>query len=167
MRIVSPPKIAKPQPSRIATVTALRNGLARSLAAAISSRCCREGPATAGEARGTDATVKDDAGIDEISVLGVCTLTFRAPDHAAPLVCHCAAAYYQPAMSDVASAGAASAGLERPLELPELPARQSEHGGIKLLVVLSAPVFAEHLLHVGVGVTDTWLANHLIWDGRT
>jgi putative MATE family efflux protein len=91
-------------------------------------------------------------------------LTFPLAAHPPSLVRPRAAAYYHPAMSDVASAGAASAGLERPLEIHELPARQSKRELFKLLVVLSAPVFAEHLLHVGVGVTDTWLANHLVWD---
>src|SRR5688572_29064506 len=33
---------------------------------------------------------------------------------------------------------------------------------MRLLVTLSLPVFAEHLLHVFVGWTDTYLANHLV-----
>jgi putative MATE family efflux protein len=30
------------------------------------------------------------------------------------------------------------------------------------LLLLSAPVLAEHVLHIGVGLTDTYLANHLV-----
>jgi len=35
---------------------------------------------------------------------------------------------------------------------------------LRQLLLLSAPVFAEHFLHIGVGITDTWLANHLVSD---
>jgi putative MATE family efflux protein len=65
-------------------------------------------------------------------------------------------------MSDAASAQPA-----RPVEsarvLEYAPSRARIGSLLGKLTLLAAPVFAEHLLHVFVGWTDTYLANHLVW----
>jgi putative MATE family efflux protein len=35
---------------------------------------------------------------------------------------------------------------------------------LKQLLILALPVLSEHVLHIGVGLTDTWLANNLVWE---
>ncbi len=36
------------------------------------------------------------------------------------------------------------------------------HGLFKALLILALPIMAEHLLHIGVGLTDTYLANNMV-----
>ena len=45
--------------------------------------------------------------------------------------------------------------------LPD-PRRESSRQLLRQLLVLALPVLAEHSLHIGVGITDTYLANHLV-----
>lgn len=42
------------------------------------------------------------------------------------------------------------------------PVRESNAALMKLLLAMALPVLAEHTLHIGVGMTDTYLANHLV-----
>src|SRR4051812_15332784 len=44
------------------------------------------------------------------------------------------------------------------------PARQRESTRrlLRLMLVLALPVLAEHVLHMAVGLNDTWLANHVV-----
>jgi putative MATE family efflux protein len=44
---------------------------------------------------------------------------------------------------------------------PELQARASNWTLLRYLFALSLPVLAEHVLHIAVGLNDTYLANHL------
>ena len=46
-------------------------------------------------------------------------------------------------------------------ELPTLPRAGEDKGLLRELLVLAIPVLAEHALHILVGLTDTYLANHL------
>ncbi len=56
-----------------------------------------------------------------------------------------------------------SAQAESPTTIEYLPeGRITSKPLLRQLVLLSLPVFAEHLLHVFVGWTDTYIANHLI-----
>src|SRR4051812_13039758 len=51
----------------------------------------------------------------------------------------------------------------RAVSLEPLPLQPQESSGalMRQLLVLSAPVFAEHALHILVGWNDTYLANHI------
>ena len=46
-------------------------------------------------------------------------------------------------------------------ELPPLPGAAQGKSLLRELLLLAGPVLAEHLLHILVGLTDTYLANHL------
>ena len=46
-------------------------------------------------------------------------------------------------------------------ELPPLPRPPEDRPLLRELLVLAFPVLAEHALHILVGLTDTYLANHL------
>lgn len=50
------------------------------------------------------------------------------------------------------------------LPAPEAPPRQRETTRrlLRLMLVLALPVLAEHILHMMVGLNDTWLANHVV-----
>src|SRR5437870_12006565 len=49
-----------------------------------------------------------------------------------------------------------------PLELPPPTRRQSRGSLLRELALLAAPVLAEQILHMFVGLNDTWLANHVV-----
>src|SRR2546430_8800154 len=52
-----------------------------------------------------------------------------------------------------------------PLEHKTLaPPRESTRSLLRELLVLSMPVLAEQVLHMLVGINDTYLANHLVRD---
>src|SRR3954451_15921779 len=40
--------------------------------------------------------------------------------------------------------------------------REATRRLLQLMLVLALPVLAEHLLHMMVGLNDTWLANHVV-----
>src|SRR5687768_2931271 len=51
-----------------------------------------------------------------------------------------------------------------PLPGPIAPAAGSESWGklFRVMLLLALPIMAEHFLHIGVGLTDTYLANNLV-----
>ena len=58
------------------------------------------------------------------------------------------------------SASLAAVEVEEPRA--QLVAAESNRALLRELLYLALPVLAEQMLHMGVGLTDTWLANHVV-----